>query len=85
MTSSGLRQSATLRSCLIIYQRGPPQELILDVSLLILAIFTDILHTFLTSCRNVPSLIKVKLCQQHLWHKIDYQNPAHSSLQSDTM
>lgn len=72
MTSSGLRQSATLRSRAIIYQRGPPQELILDVRSLMLAVFTHILHTFLTSCRNVPGLIKVKLCHEHLWHKIDY-------------
>jgi len=33
MTSSGLRQSATLHSRAIIYQRGPPQELISDVRL----------------------------------------------------
>lgn len=42
MTSSGLRQSATLHSRAIIYQRGPPQELILDVRSLTLAFLTHI-------------------------------------------
>lgn len=50
MTSSGLKQSATLRSRAIIYQRGPPQELILDVRLLMLATHTTHISYLLQEC-----------------------------------